>query len=221
VWRGEAADEAKKFRKRYKGPLSDVERAFLDEVVHYENAVKRRRRVAVIGAFIALGALVIAALVVLVIIQSSREDARRNEIAAKAAQKDAEDQLAETQRKEAERAAAEREKLAAEEQQRKVEAQKLVVDTQLGQSKEDLAKKNVELQGALQNSIKAEERAKIQEHLAEDNATAAAKAKEEAEGARNAAVAAQSQTQELLVREKERVEALQKQIGSPAIDQLK
>ena len=33
LWRGEAADEAQKFRKRYKGPLSDVERAFLDEVV--------------------------------------------------------------------------------------------------------------------------------------------------------------------------------------------
>ena len=41
LWRGDTADEAKKFRKRYKGPLSDVERAFLDEVIALRAARSR------------------------------------------------------------------------------------------------------------------------------------------------------------------------------------
>src|SRR4029077_14342401 len=40
LWRGETADEAKKFRKRYKGPLSDVEKSFLEEVINYEVALQ-------------------------------------------------------------------------------------------------------------------------------------------------------------------------------------
>src|SRR5690606_23619313 len=39
LWRGDTAEEAKKFRRRYKGPLSDVEEAFLDEIILYEQAV--------------------------------------------------------------------------------------------------------------------------------------------------------------------------------------
>jgi hypothetical protein len=221
LWRGESALEGKKFRTRYKGPLSDIERAFLDEVISYESALRRRRRIGVIAALIALSTLVVASIIVLVIIQSSREEARRNEVTAKASQREAEERLADVQRKEAERQAAEREKVAAEEQQRKVEAQKLVVDTQLGQSQDDLAKKNVELQAALGNSLKSEDRAKAQQHIAEENAASAAKAEKDAEASRNAAVAAQTETQHLLDAEKQRVDALQKQIGSPAIDQLK
>src|SRR5262249_29034537 len=62
LWRGDTADEAKKFQKRYKGPLSDVERAFLNDVVNAGVAAARRRRVAVIGGFIALSAIVVAAM---------------------------------------------------------------------------------------------------------------------------------------------------------------
>jgi hypothetical protein len=221
LWRGESADEAQKFRKRYKGPLSDVEKSFLDEVINFEIAVKRRRRVAVIGAFIALGALVVASIIVLVIIQSSRAEAKRNEVTAKAAQADAEKSLADLKAEEAQRAAAEREKLAAEEKQRQELMKELDLDKQLGQSKDDLAKSNDQLRDALDKSIKAEARAVEQEKLAEDNATKARDAWNEAETARKQAVAAQTQTQQLLEREKARAEALQKQIGSPAIDQLK
>src|SRR5262249_47396969 len=36
LWRGDSAAEAKRFRMRYKGPLADVERAFIDAVVGLE-----------------------------------------------------------------------------------------------------------------------------------------------------------------------------------------
>jgi serine/threonine protein kinase len=221
LWRGEAAEEAKKFRTRYKGPLSDIEKAFLDEVIHYELAIKRRRRVAIIGGFVALGTLVVAAVIALAVIQSSRADARRNEAAATKAQHEAEQNFTDLKAKTAERDAAEAARAVAEEQKRKETAQKLLALDQLSQSKEEIAKKNVELQDSLDKSLKAEERATAQERIAEENATAAAKAENQAEASRNAAVAAQSETQKLLDAEKKRVEDLQKQMGSPAIDQLK
>src|SRR6185369_17257084 len=93
LWRGETADEAKKFRKRYKGPLSDVERAFLDAVVTFELAAARRRRIAVIAGFIALSALVVASIIVLVVIQRSREEAKRQEAVAIANGNEAKRQL--------------------------------------------------------------------------------------------------------------------------------
>src|SRR5262249_25651354 len=101
LWRGDTADEAKKFSRRAHGHLSDVERAFLDEIIAYEQAVARRKRALVLGGFIGLGALVIAAMVALVIIQKSRNEARTQAHIAEAktqeaqtAKKEAEDSLA-------------------------------------------------------------------------------------------------------------------------------
>ncbi|HEX2689653.1 MAG TPA: protein kinase, partial [Kofleriaceae bacterium] len=54
LWRGAAADEANKLRARYKGPLSDIERGFLDAVIGHATAQARRRRAAIVGGFIAL-----------------------------------------------------------------------------------------------------------------------------------------------------------------------
>jgi hypothetical protein len=211
LWRGEAAEEAKKFKKRYKGPLSDVERAFIDEIVTYEVAVQKRRRAAVIAGFVGLGILVIAAMVALVFIQKSRTEAKRQAVLAVDAQtaaeadrkiavdanaviaqkqKEAEDALHAMQEKERERQAALTE----------------VVDVKQ-QSREDLAKKNSELLKALDESKHSEEHAK-------DNAAAAEKAKTEA-------VAAKSQAESLLKQEQERIKKMQAQIGSSIVDDLK
>jgi serine/threonine protein kinase len=43
LWRGDAATEARQLRARYPGPLSDVERGFLDAVVRHAIAQARRR----------------------------------------------------------------------------------------------------------------------------------------------------------------------------------
>jgi eukaryotic-like serine/threonine-protein kinase len=93
LWRGDTAEEARKFRLRYTGPLSDLERTFLDAVVGAHTAAIRRRRLAVTASLIGLSLLVIAAMVTLVIIQKSRNEARRQEAIAVAAQQEAIAQL--------------------------------------------------------------------------------------------------------------------------------
>jgi len=218
LWRGETAEEAKKFKKRYKGPLSDVERAFLDEIINYELAVQKRRRSAVIAGFVGLGVLVIAAMVALVFIQKSRTEAKRQAVIATDAQQAAEKdrQVAVSAKKQAEdanaqlvdkRKEAEDALHAMQEKERERQAALTEVVDVKHQSAEDLAKKNVELSKALDESKKSEERAK-------ENAAAAEKAKADA-------VAAKSQAESLLKQEQERIKKMQAQIGSSIVDDLK
>jgi hypothetical protein len=221
LWRGDTAEEAKKFRARYKGPLSDIETAFLDEIVQYEKAVARRKRTAVIGGFIGLGALVVASMIALVIIQKSRGEAReaatlavKKEQEAVSLRKSAEDSLAAMKRKEAERLQAEAEKAAAELEAKKAEQEKQVVSTQLDTAQEDLAKKNAELELALLESKKAEARAKAAQAQAEI-------AEAEAVTAKNQVAGEKAKFEALFKQEAERVKRLQQQIGSPIVDDLK
>jgi len=107
LWRGDAAAEAKKFRARYKGPLSDVERGFLDAVIHHEAAQARRRRTAMVTGFATLSMIVVATMVLLVIVQRSRVAARDNAAKAHAAQRMAEQRLDEATKANAAREAAE------------------------------------------------------------------------------------------------------------------
>jgi hypothetical protein len=221
LWRGDTAEEAKKFRARYKGTLPDIERAFLDEIVLYEKAVARRKRVAVIGGFVGLGALVIASMVALVVIQKSRSEAREaatlaiaKEKEAVGLKKEAEENLAAMKRKELERAKAEADREAAEAEKARAEAAKQVVAVKLDAAQEDLAKKNAELELALKDSLLAAARAK------------AARAK--AELAESEALAAKGQVEQekakfeaLFKQEQERVKRLQQSIGSPIVDDLK
>jgi hypothetical protein len=228
LWRGETGEEAKKFRKRYKGPLSDIEQAFLDEIIMYEQAVARRKRVAVVGAFVGLGALVIASLIALVIIQQSRSKANRAaEIASKREKEavglrtEAESQKAEAvkQKAKAEESLAamerkEQERLAAEEETAKAELEKQKVNTQLDTAQQDLAIKNAELQLALAKSKANESRAKALQRSAEI-------AENEAVAAKNQVAAEKQKFEALFKQEQQRVKNLQNQIGSPIVDDLK
>jgi eukaryotic-like serine/threonine-protein kinase len=93
LWRGDTAEEARKFRLRYTGPLAALERAFLEEVIGAHTSAIRRRRLAVTAALIGLSMLVVAAMVTLVVIQKSRNEARRQAAIALVAQRDALSQL--------------------------------------------------------------------------------------------------------------------------------
>ncbi len=214
LWRGDTADEAKKFRRRYKGPLSDIEQAFLDEIITYEQAVARRKRALLGGAFIGMAALVLAALVALVIIQKSRSEAQAaKEVAeqksneAEKAKREAEANLEAMQQKEKERQAA--------------QAAKQVVDVKLDAAEEDLAKKNAELELALAEAKNNEAQAKA----AEERAKAAQKAAEHAQGeavaAKDEVMFEKAKVEALYRQEQERVKRLQAQIGSPIVDDLK
>jgi hypothetical protein len=214
LWRGDTADEAKKFKKRYKGPLSDVERSFLEEVISYEVAVQRRRRFATVAGFIGLTVLMIAAMVTAVVIQRRGQEVKRSADVALQARKEAEDNLSALQKKEKERELAEAEKA-------KVEAAKQVVDVKLDQAGEDLKQKNAELTAALNDSKLAEEQAKDQRRIAEENARQAEKAQGEAEAAKDEILIQKGTVEALLRQEQERVKRLQTQIGSPIVDDLK
>jgi hypothetical protein len=214
LWRGETADEAKKLKKRYKGPLSDVERAFLDEVISYELAVQRRKRLLTVVGFTGLTILMIAAMVTAVVIQRRGQEAKHNAEVAQQAKAVAEESLAALQKKEHERELAEADKA-------KAEAAKQVVDVKLDQSQEDLAKKNQELMAALDESKAAEERAQAEKARAEENERRAEKAQGEAEAAKDEILIQKGTVEALLKQEQERVKNLQKQIGSPIVDELK
>jgi hypothetical protein len=221
LWRGDTAEEAKKFRLRYKGPLSDVEQAFLDEIILYEKAVAKRKRTAVVGAFIGLGALVIASMVALVVIQKSRGEAREAAKVAVAKEKEAvglkkqaEENLAAMKQKELERQQAEAEREAAEAEQKRAEAAKQVATVQLDAAQDDLAKKNAALELALQESKLAEARAKAAKATAEIAEAEAVKAKDQVS-------AEKAKFEALFKQESERVKRLQQQIGSPIVDDLK
>jgi serine/threonine protein kinase len=214
LWRGDTADEAKKFKKRYKGPLSDVERSFLDEVIAYEGALQRRRKLLTVVGFTGLTILMIAAMVTAVVIQRRGQEAKRNAEIAQQAKIEAEQNLAALQKKEHERELAEAEKA-------KVEAAKQVVDVKLDQSQEDLKRKNEELQAALDESKAAEERARAEKLRAEENERRAEKAQGEAEAAKDEILIQKGTVEALLKQEQERVKRLQQQIGSPIVDDLK
>jgi len=214
LWRGEAADEAEKFRKRYKAPLSDVERGFLDAVVSWQTAQARRRRAAIIGGFTVLSLIVVATMVLLVIIQQSRAEARVNQTKAEAAQKDAEAQLQLAQKRERERDAAEAAK-------RQISEAKVVVDQKLDRSQEDLKVTNAELVKALDVATESAEQAKRAQRRAEDNARAAERAQGEAVSAKDETAKANRELQKALKAEQARVKELEDSIGSKPIDTLK
>jgi serine/threonine protein kinase len=214
LWRGDTAEEATKFKKRYKGPLSDVERAFLDEVISYEVALQRRKRTAVIGGFVGLGIIVLAAMIALVVIQRRGEEARHQTSLARKSEQDAKEALGAVQQKERER--------------QQAEAAKQVVTVKLDSAEEDLKKKNTELEAALAESKQNEGLAKQNEELAKSNAAIAVQNAEKAEKAQADAVAQKDQVlvqkqlvESLLKQEQERVKRLQAQIGSPIVDELK
>ena len=221
LWRGDTAEEAKKFKKRYKGPLSDVERAFLEAVVTYEVQQARKRRSLVIAGFVALGAVVIAAMVALVIIQKSRATATANakraeeaKVEAVAAQKTAEEALAAAQEKE-------RQRIAATAAQKTAETKTTVVTQQLGVAEQDLAKKNQELEAQILVSKENEEKAKVAAARAEAESRKAIAAAEEAQKARDKAEAERVRAENAERAQKARADRFEAQMGSKSIEELK
>jgi len=214
LWRGDAADEARKFRLRYKGPLSDVERGFLDAVVSYQTSQARRRRAAIIAGFTALSLVVVATMVLLVIIQSSRTEAKDNLVLAETARQDAEQNLQALKQKELERDKEQREK-------ERIAREKGQVDVALGKSRGDLEQANVDLvqqRDAATESAKQAQRAQLR---AEDNARLAEKAQAEALASSERANKATEEARAAARREADRANALQKQLGSTPVPTLK
>jgi len=213
LWRGDSAAEARRFRERYKGPLSDVERGFLDSVTHFDTAQARRRRNAVIAGFATLSAIVIATMILLVVVQKSRTAARDNEVRALAAQRMAEQRLHDKEIADRAREAALLAKQTAEAQTAVITQQKQVVDSELDKSKEDLIK---ERDTATANALAAERA----QRRAEANERTAQTAQKAALTAQDETARAYRELQKALDKEHQRVVELENSLGSKPVPEL-
>ncbi|MFT3842192.1 MAG: protein kinase [Myxococcaceae bacterium] len=200
LWRGDVAEEAQRFQRRYRGTLTETEKVFLEATVARMGREARRRRTLAIGAVIFLSALVAASAVALVVIYRAREDAQSQAVAAKVAEVKATEALEQAQTKERERAKAQAEAEAAA---------------------DELRKKQEALVVALDQAREAESNAKIAEQKAVKNKDEALQAKRLSEEAKSRADLARREVSNLLDKEKERAKRLEDQLGSPVIDTLK
>ena len=221
LWRGDAADEARRWFKRYRGPLTDVQRSFLDAVFDQSKKAFRRRRNAVVAGFIGMSVIVVAALGALVVIRGAKQDADRNADAAKISADEAKKnlQIAETNETAAKNALhdaqeKERQRLAAE-------AEKAKVQTDLAQTSNQLNQSEADLVIALRDAKAQAEKAKAQEIKALSSAAAAVAAQQEAEAQKQIALKQQAIAEKLAKDAQERAKKLEDQLGSPIADTLK
>ncbi len=201
LWRGELAEEASRFARRYRGALTDTQSRFLDAVVRLMGAQSRRRRALTGGAVVFLSLLVAASAVALVVIQRARQEADSQASAALVAEAEAKRSLEAVKLKEQERARAQ------------ADAEKNAAE---------LSKKQQELVKALDDAQNAAEEAQTSEQKAVRNAFAAIQARKSAEEAKQRVDAARKRVGELLDQEQERSKRLEEQLGgSGVIDTLK
>ena len=210
LWRGEAAADARKLHARYRGPLSELERGFLEAVVRHEAAQVRHRRAAIALGLLALAGTAVVALALLGILDASRTAARANEAQAIAQTRLADDRLDAIERAEAARRAAETETKKAVHKTQIVTAQKEELSGELARSKEDLI---VERDHANIATAAAEHARRI----AEDQERRARRSEAEAVTASGAATESNGRLQQALDKECKRIIQLEDSIGSKPI----
>jgi serine/threonine protein kinase len=204
LWRGEAMQEAKLWRSRFRGELPELQTAYLDAVFALSARATRRKRLAIIASMAFLSLLVVAAGVGMYTINAAQKEATEQAQRVTA-------QLKLT--KVAEAAAKAAEVTAKQEREKAVAAS------------QDLETKNVELIGAVNDARSAKEHAEQAQQVAEEARKKAEHSKRrerlssrraiEAAAAAEASAAeakhAGERLQELLEQEKKRVELLQAQ----------
>ncbi|MBL9038306.1 MAG: protein kinase [Archangium sp.] len=200
LWRGELADEAVRFQRRFRGELTDSQRAFLEQTISLGEQSVRRRRALLGGAIGVLVVLLVAAFLALVKIQSAKMEADEQKSNAQLAESQAKSNLVK-----AEANAKARD-----------EAAKKAQDA-LGA----LEKQKAELVQALNDAEAARREAQKSEQRAVRNAHEAREAKERTEAAKRKAEDAKRRVEKLLAEEAQRAAKLEKQLGSPVIDELK
>ncbi len=207
LWRGEMAEEALRFQRRFRGTLPAVQKSFLDAVVNLSARQARRKRGLTIAAIAFLALLAAAASVALVIIAGARAEAQEQAKVAVLAEAAAQKNLLKAQEKEKERAeaAARAEKSASE------LAVALNKATEAFASAEKAQKLAEE---AAETSRRAEANARL-------NAKSAIEAKAAAEAARRNAEREKAKSDKLKGEAEARAKRIEEQLGSSVIDDLK
>lgn len=200
LWRGELADEALRFQRRFRGELPASQKKFLDAVIDLSARQARRKRGLTIAAIALLGLLAAAATVALIIIAGARAQAQEQADAARIAEADARANLVKAQQKEKERAEA------------AAKAEKAAADLVLAL---DAAKQ------ATKDAEEAAENARKAELNATRNAKNATEAKLAAENARKTADRERQKANRLAAEAEARAKRIEEQLGSAVIDDLK
>ncbi|MEN9799065.1 MAG: hypothetical protein RL653_2761 [Pseudomonadota bacterium] len=154
LWRGELADEAEKFKKRYHAELGEVNTAFLNAVVNEKYAVERRKRMLTVGGFSILVGLLFAAAIALVQIRSAQQVAQKNAVEAEEQKK-----LAEAEKKKA---------LQALDDVKLKEQERAKAQAEAELKAAELAKKQEEVLAAFQEAKKARDEAEANAKLASE-----------------------------------------------------
>jgi eukaryotic-like serine/threonine-protein kinase len=221
LWRGEAVAEARRWHRRYKGELPELQQRYLDAVFSLASKSARRRRLAVVGTMVFLVGLVAVSAVALVVIRGAHKEAEKNaeaarsaEVQARESEKLAKDAEVEAKARLAEVQEKERERRREEELKEKAEAQAAAANTQVELTAEELKNKNAELLVALERAERAHVEAQKAQERAEENAEAA-------KASQRAAERAQGELARLLEEEKKRAKRLEEKLGSQIVDTLK
>ncbi|WP_428265165.1 protein kinase domain-containing protein [Haliangium sp.] len=214
LWRGEAMEEAQRWRRRYRGELPALQRAYLNAVFALARRTERRRVCLVVATMGVLVLLVLAAGIALIKISNAELEAREAERQVRA-------QLAVIQAKERDRQEALRDAEVAENEAAHASAR-------VAQSEEELAMTNTELRVALVKSRAAErqalaafqqaeresERARAESARAQHAADEARAAKERANQAIADLEAALDRERQRQREQERRLEELEERVGT-------
>jgi hypothetical protein len=207
LWRGDAADEARRWRQRYRGELTDLEETYLQAVFSLGARTARIKRHAVVGLIVFLSILVSAAAVALLVIRDAKTRATDQAEVAQRAEKQVREQLARVEAEERRRKQAETRALAEKDKADQA-------NVQLDRANDELQRRNQALVLALDRAEEARQRARRARKRAQANA-------EDARHAEADAHRANQELKDLLERERERMRRMAIQEGTSSLfDQI-
>jgi hypothetical protein len=214
LWRGEAAEEARRWHRRYRGRLAPVQQAYLKGVIDLAVRMTRRRRLLVAGTISFLSLLVVAAAVALVLIRNAEQRASEQAEIARVAENEAvaraEEALAAKQQIR-EQLDELREK---ERQRREAEERANDASAEAQMSAEQLRVVNGQLRNSLAETESAKDRVTKLLEEAEHAKNRLAAAAVEAENAKKVAESAKRDAERARDAERQRRELLEKELGN-------
>jgi hypothetical protein len=173
LWRGEAVEEARRWRQRYGRELPELQRQYLAAVFALADRARRRRRLLLGGIFGLMTMLIAAAVVALLIIRGAQRSAADQAALAMRAERELRAQNLELRRQERELAMT-----AGKERQATLRANTAMAE--LGYSHAELQRQAAALVESLRMARQARLQAIVSEKEARNNETAARQAEEEA-----------------------------------------
>jgi serine/threonine protein kinase len=206
LWRGEAAEEARRFVRRYRGSLARVEQDFLSAVLRLGTRSTRLRRFAVVAAMLSLTVVAAGSTAAMVRISQAEQEAKGLAQTAQAAEVKVREQYGELEK-------SMEKQLAAEQQARQALAEAQAASQQVLEGREKLEEANDELMDALKKANREKRRARRERKRAQAN-------EERAERAAADALRASENLKEALERERDRLKRLESQLGSPLVEEL-